>query len=305
MSDRRNATQTRWRLGSAPISYGIYGGMRLPDGGVDRYLSDVVEAGYAGTELGPPGLMGNLGLVQERLSQASLSCLGAYVPLHLGGSDDEFHTDMQSMLQTLEELNACGASLAILADEGSEHLLANPVHAAELGLDAAGWSLLFDRLDLAVSRVNAAGLKSSFHPHVSTFVESPKEIRKLLEGSDISLTFDTGHIFLAGGDVVALAAEWADRISHVHIKDVRSDVMRAAIAEGRADFNAWWVDVCVELGSGDVDLDGFLRQLAKSDYAGWLVVEQDAGPVSMANWAEVSQSQQGNLKWLESRVSGL
>ena len=290
------------RIANAPISYGVFGDIDLGVAGVDRMLDDLVAVGYSGTELGPPHLFGSPQEANERLRARGLECAGAYIPFHFVDSQEVFDAEWQSMQQTIKSLIACGAEIAVVADEGSDVLLANPRHHQSLGLGEDQWKLFFKRLNAVSREIRDNGLRVSFHPHISTFVESPVEIRRVLSNSDVELTFDTGHVLLGGGDVVACTREWIDRISHVHIKDVNPEVMERAIAEQRTDFNEWWADVSVPLGSGAVAFAGFLDVLHASNYDGWLVVEQDRAPANESTWNQILADQDHNFRWLQQAV---
>jgi inosose dehydratase len=61
--------------------------------------------------------------------------------------------------------------------------------------------------------------------------------------------------------------------------------------------------VFCELGTGDVDLEGFLAELARSGYSDWLVVEQDMVPQSARDAAEAEASQVRNRAWLKEHAS--
>src|SRR4030095_1029318 len=106
------------------------------------------------------------------------------------------------------------------------------------------------------------GLEPVFHHHMGTRVQTPAEIERLLEGTDVALLLDTGHLTAAGGDAFAALRDWRDRVGHVHLKDVRLDVLRATTTWDEA----WRRGVFCELGAGDVDLDGFLSQLKDGGY---------------------------------------
>jgi Xylose isomerase-like TIM barrel len=85
-------------------------------------------------------------------------------------------------------------------------------------------------VDLARSR----GFEPTFHHHTGTYVEAPWEIERLLELTDIGLLLDTGHLAVGGGDPAQALRDWGERIDHVHVKDVRGDVLEGVIAD-RAD----------------------------------------------------------------------
>ena len=61
---------------------------------------------------------------------------------------------------------------------------------------------------------------------------------------------------------------------------------------------AWRRGVFCELGTGDVDLESFFAELARSQYSDWLVVEQDMVPQSPQDAADAEASQGRNRAWL-------
>lgn len=149
------------------------------------------------------------------------------------------------------------------------------------------------------------GLRASFHPHLATYVESRWEVERLLETTEVSITLDTGHLLLAGADPVACLREWGDRVDHVHLKDVRVDVLARARREGRGRIDHWWGEACVPFGHGDVDLPGVVAALVADGYRGWLVVEQDHQPTSDDDLAVVAAEQRDNRDWLVAALSAV
>lgn len=285
-------------IGNAPVSFGIFGNTAGSASPADL-LAALSAASYAGSELGPPGLFGTPTETAQSFTEAGLDAIGAYVPLHLALDEDTFAADLARMALTCDELQATGATLAILADEGSPDLLLNPARTGQdLALDADQWALAAQRLARAVDLARSRGLAASFHPHISTYVESAWEVDRLLDTTDVTLTLDIGHMALAGADPVQCVHDWSTRIDHVHVKDARIEVLQRAKAERRADFDAWWADVCVPLGTGDVNIDGVLSALVAHGYDGWLVVEQDRAPTSIEELPRVAAEQAGNFTWL-------
>jgi inosose dehydratase len=267
-------------------------------------LAALATASYAGSELGPPGLFGTPDEAAQAFTEAGLSAIGAYVPLHLAMDDDTFEADLARMTLTCDELAATGATLAILADEGSPELLLNPARTdRRLALDETKWRLAAQRLAQAVDLARSRGLAASFHPHISTYVESVWEVERLLDSTDVTLTLDIGHMALSGADPVQCARDWSSRIDHIHIKDARIDVLERAKSERRKDFDGWWADVCVPLGTGDVDIDGVLGALVGQGYDGWLVVEQDRAPTSAEQLPSVAAEQAANYAWLADHMA--
>ena len=132
--------------------------------------------------------------------------------------------------------------------------------------------------------------------------KAPWEIERLLELTDAPLLLDTGHLALGGGDPTDALRSWGERINHVHIKDVREDILRAVIADGADMPEAWRRGVFCALGEGDVDFAPFFAELERSGYSGWIVVEQDMVPSSPEDAAEAIDAQRRNRRWLRSEL---
>lgn len=292
------------RIANAPVSYGVFGDLSV-DGASSpaELLMTMAEAGYEGSEIGPPGFFGTVDELTAAFATAGLTAVGAYVPLHTQGPDAVLARDLSRMEQTLTELLAVNPdAVVILADEGSDVLVANPCHRHGLGLDEDGWARLVDVVSDAVRRVEEVGLQASFHPHIATYVEQPHEIERLLAETPVGLTYDVGHVVMGGGDATGSWRAWRDRVNHVHLKDVHLDVLRRAIADARADFDTWWADLCTPLGAGDIDLAGFTAALVADGYRGWAVVEQDRAPLTAADVDRVVADQAANRAWASARL---
>ncbi len=125
------------------------------------------------------------------------------------------------------------------------------------------------------------GLRTVFHHHCATFVETPQEIDALMQATDpalVGLCLDTGHATYGGGSPLDLLERHRDRIWHVHFKDCEPRVAERA-RQGEWDYQAALRNgVFCELGKGSVDFRTLLRTLERSGYDGWIVVEQDVLP---------------------------
>ena len=291
------------RIGAAPVSFGVYGPSEDDAGfSPDRLVEAMAASGYEGAEFPPAGFAGPPGRAARLFQKHGLQPVGIYIPIHF--ADPTLRAvDEHRMDDALGELEAAraGPRIAILADEGSDTLLQHPGRGEDPthALAAAAFGELTDAVNRIAAHIRKRGLTPSFHPHISTYVESPTEIERLLDSTDIGLTFDTGHIALGGGDVLECWKAWEDRINHVHLKDVRHEVMARAKSERRQDFEVWWADVSVPLGEGDLQLDEFLACLEETRYQGWVVVEQDRAPLSSNDEIQaVIETQTANLQWI-------
>jgi inosose dehydratase len=287
---------------NAPLSYGAFEvtvghGYTVPS--PERVLAAIGDAGYGGTELGPPGYLGEGEVLRERLERSGLDLVGGFVPLPL----TEPELDLGGLGRTLDLFEAAGAGAPkpVLADTGSPERHANPGRAAvdaALRLDERAWRRLVDGVRRAAEAARERGFEPTFHHHGGTHVESPAEIERLLEDTDVGLLLDSGHLAVAGGDPVAALRDWVERVAAVHIKDVRLDVLDTVKTERADTLTAWRRGLFCALGDGDVDLDGFCAALAAAGYDGWVVVEQDRVLEDGAAFADASAEQARNRDWL-------
>lgn len=293
------------RVANAPCSYGAFEvtvGV-LPDvPDAEHVLAAMAGAGYEGTELGPPGYLGDLDNLAEQLESHGLALVGGYIPIRFS-EPRHWEEDLAAMGETLDLLAAGGGTEAkpVLADAGTPERAQFPGRAAtdqSISLDESGWRRLADGVARAADLARSRGFEPTFHHHTATFVEAPWEIERMLELTDVGLLLDTGHLALGGGDPISALRDWRERINHVHIKDVRNDVLAGVIADRADMWEAWRRGVFCELGEGNVDLDGFFAELARSSYSGWLVVEQDMVPQSPQDAVDADASQVRNRAWL-------
>jgi inosose dehydratase len=294
------------RVANAPCSYGAFEltvGV-LPDvPAAESVLAAIAQARYEGTELGPPGYLGDRASLRERLERHGLLLAGGYIPIRFS-EPQHWDDDLRTMSNTLDLFAAANGSEArtVLADAGSPERSRLPGRAASdhsIGLDEDGWKRLAEGVERAAELARSRGFEPTFHHHAATFVEAPWEIERVLELTDVGLLLDTGHLALGGGDPTAALHAWGDRINHLHVKDVHSDVL-AGVIEDRVDMpEAWRRGVFCELGTGDVDLDAFFAELSRSRYSGWLVVEQDTVPKSPQDAVEAAAAQERNRTWLK------
>lgn len=124
----------------------------------------------------------------------------------------------------------------------------------------------------------AQGVKSCFHNHVGSTIETREEIDQLWSLIDPGLVFmgpDTGHLAWAGADVVQFCRDYASSIKTMHIKDVNKQVMDEGVA-AQWDYRTFSdKGIWTELGQGCVDFPTIFQILADAGFSGWLIVETD------------------------------
>lgn len=123
------------------------------------------------------------------------------------------------------------------------------------------------------------GLVAALHPHTNTPIESPEEIRRVMDGLDpsaVSFGPDTGQIAQAGGDPVEIVGRYRDLVHYVHVKDY-GGTPSIKLPDGTVDDPTGHVGY-VPIGSGIVDFDGVLGHLRETGFNGWLMVELEGTP---------------------------
>ena len=293
------------RVANAPLSYGAFEmtvgtDFAVPDP-VD-VLSAIGDAGYDGTDLGPPGYLGDGDELRDRLEALRLSVVGGFVPIAFSARD-RWAEDFAGLAHTLDLFDAADGDAArpVLCDSGGPERVANPGRGGDdpsLRLDDRRWATLVDGVARAADAARERGYEPVFHHHTSTYVEAVGEIERFLEDTDVALLLDSGHLAVAGGDPVAGLRDWGDRIEAVHLKDVRLDVLGAVKAERADTLTAWRRGLFCALGDGDVDLDGFCAALDGSGYEGWVVVEQDRVLSEASAFEDAAAEQRRNRAWL-------
>ncbi len=275
------------RVASAPVSFGvdeiIVADAWMP--APDDMLDWMVDIGVEGTELGPPGFLGDAAQVRERLTTRGLELVGAFLPQHF--SRDEKAEEDQAWLRDALRLIREGAPdgsrpFAVLSDHFDEpdrrafsgRIQAHP----ETWLSPARFESLVANLHRAAEICRTEGFEPVLHPHAGTYVETADEIARVMDRIDpsiLGLCLDTGHFRFGGADPTRSVDDYRELIRHVHIKDCRTAVMDEVKAEGSGLEEALSRGVFCQLGLGDSGIDGVLEALRRIGYGGWLVIEQD------------------------------
>ena len=257
------------RVAAAPISWGV---CEVPGWGYqlgpDRVLREMAEVGVRATEFGPDGFLPDAPTAKaEMLAAHGLRAVGGFVPVVL---HEPSHDPLPELDRHLDAFVAAGAgTLVLAAATGTDGYDARPV------VDRAGWTTLQANLDRCAARAAERGVRATLHPHVGTIVEHSDEVKRVLDGSDIGLCLDTGHLLVGGTDPVALAQEASARIAHTHLKDVDA-TWAAKVQAGDTSYTDGVAGGMYRpLGQGDVDIAAIVHVLEDNGYDGWYVMEQD------------------------------
>ena len=252
------------RVAGAPVSWGI---IEVPDWGYQmpagRVLREAASLGLEAMEAGPEEFLpGDPAEVAEVLSGYGLDLVGGFVPavLHQPGVRDE---QLAFVEKRAEFFAAAGADVVVLAaSTGSED------YGEVFEADEDAWRTLFGSLEEVEKICARHGVAVSLHQHYGTVIERDDQLRRFLEGSEMGLCLDTGHLAIGGSDPVEIAKLAGGRINHVHLKDVDYE-LAARLASRELDFKeAAKRGAFLPLGEGDVDVGRLLDVLEGSGIFG-------------------------------------
>jgi inosose dehydratase len=257
------------RIAGAPISWGV---CEVPGWGHQleprRVLAEMSRLGLTATEFGPDGwLPSDTAERAQLLANENLAPVGAFVPAVLHDRDADPLPEVQRALQGFQ--SAGGDVLVLAAASGADGYDARPV------LGEEEWETVYATLDRISALAADYGVKPSLHPHVGTMVETREEVERVLENSSIPLCLDTGHLLIGGTDPAELVRRYAERVNHVHAKDVRATIAEQVRSGELTYTEAVRRGIYVPLGEGDVDFAAIVRFLGDAGYDGWYVLEQD------------------------------
>ena len=219
-------------------------------GNTEKAMQDISSVGFEGIEI----FDGNLAeyaakpeefkalLVKYNLKLASVYTGANFIYDEI--LDDEFHK--------------IGKAIELAKAFGAENLIVGGGAQRASGIRESDYSKLAVQLDRVSDLAVAAGLTACFHPHLSTIVEGPEQLAKVMALSKIAFCPDTAHLAAGGGDPAALIRTYPERVRHVHLKDFQSEPF-----------------AFLPLGKGSLDFGDIFSALKEINYQGWTVVELD------------------------------
>lgn len=276
------------RIANAPCSWGVIEGIEGDRSGYKRVIDEMQETGYTGTELGDWGFMPtHPDELRGELDRRGLALMASWVSVKLHDADCH-RQSADDAVRTGKQLAKVGGpdSFIVLGNDPygdpRRTKIAGRVTPAD-GMTDEQWKVFSEGADYVARRVmDEAGIRTVFHQHIGTLVETMDEARRLLDTTDpsiLGLCLDTGHwTFGAGGDPAAAVRELRERVWHVHFKDCDQAVMEASRVNEWDGPTSVGHGVFCELGKGRVDFPGVLRALDDIGYDGWIIVEQDVLP---------------------------
>jgi len=270
-----------FRLGVSPLSWvnevlEEFGSGTTPD----TCLSEAAAAGYEGVELSrifprEADQLSNL------LSRYGLQFISGWHNGYLADRDDV--DELEAVHEHASLLVACGAEVMVYGECGRmiENALDVPM-SRRLRLKGSEISAYGDRLTRFADALRSKyGLALSYHHHLMMVSETFEEIEAIMSvsGPSVGLLLDTGHAGAGGFDYVQLIDEFGPRINHIHLKDVRGEILANVRACDLSFNDAVRAGIFTIPGDGMIDFGPVAKFLSDSGYSGWLVVEAEQNPL--------------------------
>lgn len=237
----------------------------LAYGSMEQAVKDIASAGYTGTEM----FDGNLAAYANRpdelrdlLSDNALELVSVYTGANF------IYPELLP-----DELDKVRRSCELAVTFGASRLVVGGGARRAAGTRPDDYDRLAAALDEVHELAAAHGLVASYHPHLSTIVESPDELAQLLPRTQIAFCPDTAHLAAGGGDPAALIRQYGERVAHVHLKDVQLDPLNF-----------------LPLGRGSLDFADIVRAVVEVGYDSWLLVELDAYDGDPLEAAQISKA---------------
>jgi len=246
----------------------------------EQCVSEMALAGFVGSEVGNK-YPKDPAVLNKHLQLRGLTICNAWFSSFL--TTRPLQENVEAFVKHRDFLHAVGARVIGAAEQGHsiQGQADTPVFAKKPHFTDEEWKRLADGLNHLGKLAAEKGMSLTYHHHMGTGVQTTAEIDKLLAMTDpalLGLLFDSGHLTFSGEDAEAILRKHVKRIRHVHLKDVRPDVLKRVKAEGWSFLRAVREGAFTVPGDGCIDFKPLFKMLEESGYAGWMVVEAEQDP---------------------------
>ena len=267
------------RIGTAPDSWGVW----FPDDPKqvpwDRFLDEVVKAGYTWIELGPYGyLPTDPHQLEDELGKRNLKLSAGTVFTGFHKCEEQWKRAWDQALDVAGLASKLGAEhLVVIPDLWRSDATSDVLESRTL--DDEKWAKLaagHDRLGKAM--LEEFGMKQQFHSHADSHIGTTREVLRFLEETDpryTNLCLDTGHFAYYGGDNVKLIEDHPERIGYLHLKQVDPSLLFDILKNDVPFADAVAQGIMVEPPHGVPDLAPIIEAVSKIDSDIFAIVEQD------------------------------
>lgn len=270
------------KLGIAPIAWT---NDDLPElGGENTFeqcVSEMALAEFEGTEIGNKYPRDPKAL-KKALELRGLQICNAWFSTYFTTKDEKETID--TFIKHRDFLHEMGAKVIGCSEQGhSIQGLDLPIFDKKPIFTDDEWKRVVKGYNKLADLAEEKGMKVCIHHHMGTGIQTMEETQRFMESTNknVYLLFDTGHIYYSEGSQEAvdqLIDDYIHRIAHVHLKDVRDEVLEQLKQEKWSFLTGVKRGIFTVPGDGDIKFDHVFNTLEKNGYEGWMVVEAEQDP---------------------------
>ena len=266
-------------LATGPVTWGVDFADAPGNPPWATVLDEIQRSGLGALELGPVGyLPEDEHELRRALGSRDLTAVGSFIFDNMHNAAHRQRV-VEETRRACKSIAAAGGSILVIIDRPGERRAPTAGRSGDAPrLDGAGRAAMKTTLQAVADVAVETGLRAAVHPHAGGFIEFADEIEWVVENTSLDLCLDTGHLAYAGVDPAGAIRSYAERIAHIHFKDISADVHAAVTAERIGFWDALARPVFCPIGHGVVDIRAVLQALAKIGYDGYATIEQDRVP---------------------------
>ena len=268
------------KLGIAPIAWT---NDDMPDLGAEntfeQCISEMALAGFTGCEVGNK-YPKDTKVLKKALDLRGMQICNAWFSTFL--TTKPYEETEKEFIKHITFLKEMGAKVVGISEQG------HSIQGTDLSIfddkyvmNEEEWELLCTGVNKLGKVAKDMGITLTFHHHMGTVVQTAAEIDRLMENTDpelFNLLFDSGHLAYCGEDYMYILKKYVNRIKHVHLKDIRPDVIADVKAKGESFLQGVRKGTFTVPGDGVIDFEPIFEVLAENNYEGYVLVEAEQDP---------------------------
>ena len=268
------------KLGIAPIAWT---NDDMPDLGAEntfeQCISEMALAGFTGCEVGNK-YPKDTTVLKKALDLRGMQICNAWFSTFL--TTKPYEETEKDFIEHITFLKEMGAKVVGVSEQG------HSIQGTDLSIfddkyvmNDEEWDMLCTGLNKLGKVAKDMGITLTFHHHMGTVVQTEAEIDRLMENTDpelFNLLFDSGHLAYCGEDYMSVLKKYIKRIKHVHLKDIRPDVIADIKANKESFLQGVRKGTFTVPGDGVIDFAPIFDVLAENDYEGYVLVEAEQDP---------------------------
>lgn len=268
------------KLGIAPIAWT---NDDMPDLGAEntfeQCISEMALAGFTGCEVGNK-YPKDTKVLKKALDLRGMQICNAWFSTFL--TTKPYEETEKDFIEHITFLKEMGAKVVGVSEQG------HSIQGTDLSIfddkyvmNDEEWDMLCTGLNKLGKVAKDMGITLTFHHHMGTVVQTEAEIDRLMENTDpelFNLLFDSGHLAYCGEDYMSVLKKYINRIKHVHLKDIRPDVIADVKAKKESFLQGVRKGTFTVPGDGVIDFAPIFEVLSENDYEGYVLVEAEQDP---------------------------